>query len=127
MAQLFNTSSGNQLPPNIPPVHSTSNSSFPSQGQMFHRKPRFRMRTKVFGVLGIMIIAGALPVIIILSGRQQQYQQSAHVPSPSVTAVCQSTEVILTSTFNITNVPNNVTCQITATDSQTYLDDSFSF
>lgn len=127
MAQLFNSGDFSQ-PAQTPPT--TPNSPHPGalntpQGQMFRRKSRFRMRTKIFGVLALMLVIAGFPVVFILSRQQQQNQSSAHTPVPKVTAVCQNGDVILTATYTITSVPSGVSCNVTATDSENFLNDSF--
>lgn len=84
------------------------------------------MNTQTLTVLGMLLVVVALPTFLYLSRTQQTFQQSAHTPSPSATAVCQGTTVVVSSSYTIASVPTNVTCSVTATDSQQFLNDSFS-
>jgi hypothetical protein len=85
------------------------------------------MRTRIVGVIMILLVVIALPAIIVLSRQQQTFQGSAHTPSPSVTASCQNSSVMLSSSYTMSDVPQNVTCQIKVMDSQNFLNDSFSY
>ncbi len=123
MNQLFNRPLDQQV---NTPSHSLPQSPNSFQGQRFYKKPPSKMRVKIFGVLAVVLILIALPVTVLLSRQQQKYQQSAHTPQPSITTACQGAGVVLTATYTITNVPSGVTCQVAATDSQNYLNDSFS-
>lgn len=122
MDQLFNNTKNSQqshpIPPQYPP---------PSPPQIFHKNPQLPLRTKIIGVIMIMVVVIALPATVILSKQQQNFQQSAHILEPTVTAVCQGSMVILSSSFTISDIPSNVTCQIKVTDSQNYLTDNFPY
>ncbi len=84
-----------------------------------------RQTKRTFTILGLLLVVVALPGIVFLSRSQQTFQQSAHTPVPTATAVCQGSEVIVSSSYTIT-APTNVTCQVVASDSQQYLNDNFS-
>lgn len=130
MAQLFNNKDFDtfQQSQNIPPIPPTPPQGHPIfQAQPVQRKPRLPLRTKVIGVIMIMVVVTALPSIVILSRQQQNFQGSAHVPHPAVSAACQNDSVVLSSSFTISDVPSGATCQINVTDSQNYLNDTFSY
>ncbi|HSW88613.1 MAG TPA: hypothetical protein VLG12_05630 [Candidatus Saccharimonadales bacterium] len=85
-----------------------------------------RQTKRTFTIFGLLLVVVALPGIVLLSRNQQTFQQSAHVPQPTATAVCQGSTVIVSSSYIITGVSTGVSCNITAVDSQQFLNDSFS-
>lgn len=87
----------------------------------------FNLNKKIVSIAGFVFILAIIPVVVLLSQQQQNYRQSAHTPQPSVSVSCNGGETILTSSYILTNIPQGVTAVVTATDSQQYLNDSFTF
>ena len=88
----------------------------------------FLKTTKGLITLGFLAVAlVTIPITVFLVQQEQHLQQSAHVPQPGASAACQSSSVVFSYTYTITNVPAGVTVNVVATDSQNYVSDSFSW
>ena len=88
----------------------------------------FFKTTKGLLTLGFLTIALiAIPVTVYLVKQQQNLQQSAHVPQPSVTTACQGANVFITYSYTVANLPAGVTANVALTDTQNYVSDNFSW
>ena len=86
-----------------------------------------KLSNTTWGIIIFVFLLVIIFVTIYFLQQEQVLQQSAHTPQPSVTATCSSTGIVLTSNYTIVNVPSRVICNVKATDSQGFLNDSFSF
>ena len=88
----------------------------------------FLKTTKGLITIGFLAVAlVTIPITVFLVQQEQHLQQSAHVPQPGASAACQSSSVVISYTYTITNVPAGVTVNVVVTDSQNYVSDSFSW
>lgn len=83
-------------------------------------------RVRLFGIIGFLgLVLIGIPLTVFFAQQQQTLQQSAHTPQPSVSAVCNNGSVNVSYNYILTDLPSGVTANITVTDSQKFLTDSF--
>lgn len=81
----------------------------------------------LLSIAGFLILTVGVTTTLYLSQQPQTLEQSAHSIGPTVSAICQGSTVIVSYKAVISNVPQGVTANITVTDTQNYLNDSFKY